>query len=134
MASQKVQNSTKICQRIRRHRYVLCGIFVDSRRILWYNLDKTGITITAKGMNTMRDYYEKLQTETNWFKLFIPYFISETIFLVVFFPIIKYVIEVVIKNKEYSGSNPFYAICVSLIFSAVIAGARSYANRKRINS
>ncbi|SFB87245.1 hypothetical protein SAMN02910406_00715 [Ruminococcus albus] len=82
----------------------------------------------------MRDYYEKLQTETNWFKLFVPYFLLWTLYLVVLFPIIKYIIVVVIKNKEYSGSNPFYAICVSLIFSAIIAGVRSYANRKRSNS
>ena len=82
--------------------------------------------ITAKGMNIMRryyarfcDYYESLQTETAWLKLFVPYFLWLTFYLVVLFPIIKYIIEVLIKHKEYSGNNIVYAIAVSLFFSVV---------------
>jgi hypothetical protein len=92
----------------------------------------------VKGMITMRgyyaklcDHYESLKTETNWLKLFIPTFITMTIFLVFIFPGIKYVIEVVIKNKEFTGSNFGYAIGVSLIYSAIVAGIESSANLKK---
>lgn len=77
------------------------------------------------------DHYESLKTETNWLKLFIPTFITMTIFLVFIFPGIKYVIEVVIKNKEFTGSNFGYAIGVSLIYSAIVAGIESSANLKK---
>ena len=78
----------------------------------------------------MRDYYEKLQTETSWFKLFIPYFVSITIYSVVILPIIKYMIEVIIKHKEYSGNNIGYAIAASLFFSVIVSCIKSYGNRK----
>ena len=97
--------------------------------------------ITAKGMNIMRryyarfcDYYESLQTETAWLKLFVPYFLWLTFYLVVLFPIIKYIIEVLIKHKEYSGNNIVYAIAVSLFFSVVLSGIKSYGNRKKKKS
>lgn len=80
------------------------------------------------------DHYESLKTETNWLKLFIPTFITMTIFLVFIFPGIKYVIEVVIKNKEFTGSNFGYAIGVSLIYSAIVAGIESSANLKKKNN
>lgn len=97
--------------------------------------------ITAKGMNIMRryyakfcDYYESLQTETAWLKLFVPYFLWWTFYLVVLFPIIKYIIEVLIKHKEYSGNNIGYAIAVSLFFGVVVSGIKSYGNRKKKKS
>ncbi|WP_296586885.1 hypothetical protein [Ruminococcus sp.] len=79
----------------------------------------------------MRDYYEKLQTETNWFKLFVPYFLWWTLYLVVIFPIIKYIIEVLIRHKEYSGNNIGYAIAASLFSSVIVSGVKSYGNRKK---
>jgi len=82
----------------------------------------------------MRGYFKKLNTETNWFKLFVPYFLWWTFYLVVLFPIIKYIIEVLIKHKEYSGNNIIYAIAVSLFFSVVLSGIKSYGNRKKKKS
>lgn len=125
------QEYTTTYHRIRSYNFVYRGISVDSPCILWYNLDKTGIPNITKEMNTMRDYYEKLQTETNWFKLFVPYFLWWTLYLVVIFPIIKYIIEVLIRHKEYSGNNIGYAIAVSLFFSVVLSGIKSYGNRKK---
>ena len=74
----------------------------------------------------MNAYFEKLKTETNWLKLFIPLFILFSILLVVIAPVIIYVIEVVIKHNEYGGGKPLYALIVALIFSAVLAGVIRY--------
>lgn len=78
----------------------------------------------------MRTYFEKLKTETSWIKLFIPIFIGMSIMLVVLTPAIDYVIQVFIKNNEYEGHNIGYAICVSLIYSAIIAKVVSYNHKK----
>lgn len=50
--------------------------------------------------------------------------------LVVLTPAIDYVIQVFIKNNEYEGHNIGYAICVSLIYSAIIAKVVSYNHKK----
>ncbi|WP_154662852.1 hypothetical protein [Ruminococcus albus] len=52
----------------------------------------------------------------------------------VLLPIIKYIIEVLIKHKEYSGNNIGYAIAVSLFFSVAVSGIKSYGNRKKKKS
>ncbi|MBP1533120.1 MAG: hypothetical protein J6I46_15740 [Ruminococcus sp.] len=76
-------------------------------------------------LEKMNAYFERLKTETNWLKLFIPIFIEMTIVLELFLPIFKYIIEVVIKNNEYEGYNYGLALCVSVIYSAILAGVRS---------
>lgn len=80
------------------------------------------------------DHYESLKTETNWLKLFIPTFITMTIFLVILLPEIEYINDVVIKHKEFAGKNFGFAVCVSLIFSAIVAGIESSANLKKKNN
>ncbi|SFB87211.1 hypothetical protein [Ruminococcus albus] len=81
----------------------------------------------------MRSYYEKLQTETNWFKLFIPIFITMTIALIILLPGIEYINDVLIRHKDFAGKNFGFAVCVSLIFSAVAAGIVSSVNLKKKN-
>ncbi len=78
----------------------------------------------------MNDYFNKLRTETNWLKLFIPIFIGMTILLVFFTPIVMYIIEVIIKKNEY-GEHPIsYAIIISLIYSIILSGVISYRHKK----
>lgn len=78
----------------------------------------------------MNAYFERLKTETNWFKLFIPIFIGMTILLELLAPVIIYVIQVVIKKNEYGGHNYGLALCVSLIYSAILAGVISGKHNK----
>ena len=76
-------------------------------------------------LEKMNAYFERLKTETNWLKLFIPIFIEMTIVLELFLPIFKYIIEVVIKNNEYEGYKYGLELCVSMINSDIIAGVKS---------
>ena len=78
----------------------------------------------------MKVYFEKLGTETNWFKLFVPIFIGMTVLLELGTPVIMYIIQVMIKHHEYDAPSFGYGICVSLIYSAVLAGVIS-SNHKR---
>ena len=78
----------------------------------------------------MNDYFKKLRTETNWLKLFIPIFIGMTILLEFLAPVIIYIIKVVIKKNEYGGHNYGLALCVSLIYSAALAGVISSKHKK----
>ena len=79
----------------------------------------------------MNTYFERLKTETNWLKLFIPIFLGMTVVLTILAPVIMYVIQVVVKNNEYGGYKFGYAICVSLIYSAVLAGVISCSHKKK---
>ncbi len=78
----------------------------------------------------MQAYFEKLKTETNWLKLFIPIFVGMTILLEVLTPIIMYIIQVRVKNNDYNGHHFGLALCVSFIYSAVMAGVIGYRHKK----
>ena len=80
----------------------------------------------------MKAYLEGLRTETSWFKLFLPIFISLSIVTELFTPVVMYIVQVLIKHHEYGGWSFGYGICVSLIYSAVLAGIIS-GNHRRSN-
>ena len=78
---------------------------------------------------SMKAYFEKLGTETSWFKLFIPIFIGMAILLEVGTPVIMYIVQVLIKHHEYDGVSFGYGLCVALIYSAILAGVISSNHR-----
>ena len=78
----------------------------------------------------MKTYFEKLSTETSWFKLFLPIFIGMAILLELGTPVIMYIMQVLIKHHEYDGPSFGYGICISLIYSAVLAGVISSNHQK----
>ncbi len=74
--------------------------------------------------------FEKLSTETSWFKLFLPIFIGMAILLELGTPVIMYIMQVMIKHHEYDGPSFGYGICISLIYSAALAGVISSNHKK----
>ena len=85
----------------------------------------------VKGKIIMRGYFKKLNTETNWFKLFVPIFIIMTVILLILMSAIGYIHDVIIMNKAFSGINVGFAVCVPLIFSAISAGVVCSSNLKK---
>ncbi len=78
----------------------------------------------------MKAYFEKLSMETSWFKLFVPIFIGMAFLCELGTPVIMYIMQVLIKHKEYDGPSFGYGICVSLIYSAILAGVISSNHTK----
>ena len=81
----------------------------------------------------MRAYFEKLSTETRWFKLFVTIFIGMAILCELGTPVILYIFQVLIKHHEYDGTSFGYGIFVSLIYSAIVAGAISINHRNNVH-
>ena len=79
----------------------------------------------------MKNYFEKLATEKSWFKLFLPIFIGMTILVEFGTPLIMYIVQVLIKKNEYDYPGFGYGVCVSLIYSAVLAGVISSNHKKK---
>ncbi|SEL46030.1 hypothetical protein SAMN05216469_1362 [Ruminococcus albus] len=79
----------------------------------------------------MRGYFKKLNTETNWFKLFVTIFIIMTVILLILLSAIGYIHDVIIMNKAFSGINVGFAVYVPLIFSAISAGVVCSSNLKK---
>ena len=78
----------------------------------------------------MKAYFEKLSKETNWLKLFLPIFIGMAVLIEFGTPVIMYIFQVLIKHHEYEGPSFGYGICVSLIYSAILAGIISSNHKK----
>ena len=70
----------------------------------------------------MKAYFERLGKETSWFKLFFFFFIGLAILIELGTPVIMYIFQVLIKHKVYDGPAFGYGICVSFIYSAILAG------------
>lgn len=85
----------------------------------------------VNGKIIMRGYFKKLNTETNWFKLFVPIFIIMTVILLILMSAIGYIHDVIIMNKAFSGINVGFAVCVPLIFSVISAGVVCSSNLKK---
>ena len=78
----------------------------------------------------MKEYFEYLKTETNWFKLFRPICIGMTILLELGTPIILYIIQVLIKHQELDLPSFWYGLVVAFIYSAALAWVISNTHKK----
>lgn len=78
----------------------------------------------------MKEYFESLKTETNWFNLFRPICIGMTILLEIGTPIILYIIQVLIKHQELDLPSFWYGLIVAFLYSAILAWVISSVHRK----
>ena len=79
----------------------------------------------------MKEYFESLKTETNWFKLFRPICIGMTILLEIGTPIILYIMQVLIKHQELNLPSFWYGLIVAFLYSAILAWVISSVHRKK---
>ena len=78
----------------------------------------------------MKEYFESLKTETNWFKLFRPICIGMTILIETITPIVLYIFQVLIKHQELNLPSFWYGLVVAFLYSAVLAFVISNTHKK----
>ena len=82
--------------------------------------------------DNLRDYVERTRKETSWFKVFLPIFAGMTIMVELFTPVVLYIVQVVVKHKEWIAPDPWIGLLVCIVYSAFMAWVITDKRRKAL--
>jgi len=73
----------------------------------------------------MADFIDKLRRETRWSRIFLAVFAGMTLMIELLTPVVMYIFQVLIKNKEWNWNvkDLWIGLIVSLVYSAMQASA-----------